>query len=132
MRGYSVATAALALGTDAKWLDNLLSQNRVPGVAQSRQGVQRRIQPAAIYLIATTYALNRDLQIPVALALRLAQSIWQTSELDGRPRGVATLPLGEIALQLNRDDLMGRMDQALAEAVEMAPRPKRGRPRGIR
>ncbi len=132
MRGYSVATAALALGVDTKWLDNLLSQNRVPGVAQSRQGVQRRIQPAALYLIATVHALNRDLQIPVATALRLAQGIWLGSESEGPAGELATLPVGEIALQLNREDLKRRMDQALAEAVEMAPRPKRGRPPKVR
>ena len=132
MRGYSVATAALALGVETKWLDNLLSQNRVPGVAQSRQGVQRRIQPAALYLIATLHALNRDLQIPVATALRLAHGIWLGSEREGSAGELATFPVGEIALQLNRADLKRRMDQALAEAVEMAPRPKRGRPPRVR
>ncbi|HUR91757.1 MAG TPA: hypothetical protein VMY38_03700 [Gemmatimonadaceae bacterium] len=131
MRGYSVATAALALGVEIKWLDNLLSQNRVSGVAQSRQGVQRRIQPAALYLIATAYGLNRDLQIPVATALRLARAIWQGPEGD-QAGALATLAVGDIAIQLNRADLKERMDQALAEAVEVAPRPKRGRPPKVR
>ena len=124
MRSYSVATSALALGITPKWLDNLLSQNRVPGVVQSRQGVPRRIQPGALYLIATAQGLNRDFQIPVATALELAEAIWQAP--DSGP--LAAVRVGELALQLNREELRERIEQALVEAIEMAPRPRRGRP----
>ena len=127
MRGYSVATAALALKVEPKWLDNLLSQNRVPGVAQAGQGVQRRIQPEAIYLIATAHALNRDFQIPVGAALRLAQALWAKPG-DREPEAPSGIVQGDLAVSVNRAELRQRMATALAEALEIAPRPRRGRP----
>jgi hypothetical protein len=128
MRGYSVGTAALALTLDPKWLDNLLSQNRVEGVTQTRQGIQRKIAPSALYLIATVRGLNRDLQIPVGTALRIAHELWRSppsSDLGD----AAILQVEGITVQVARADVRARVDAALAEAVEMAPRPRRGRPR---
>src|SRR5687768_2095673 len=108
MRGYSVATAALALDVDSKWLDNLLSQHRVPGVAQARQGVQRRIQAEALYLIATTHGLNRDFQVPVGVALRLAQALWtRTAAHD--PEGSNRVVLGDLSVSVNREELRRRL-----------------------
>lgn len=126
MRGYSVAAVALALDVDAKWLDNLLSQHRVPGVNQARQGVQRRIQPEGLYRIATVHALNREFQIPVARALRLAQALWAESGDQGGES--ATFAQGDLAVSVNRDQLRQRIEAALAEALEIAPRTRRGRP----
>ena len=127
MRGYSVATAALALDLDPKWLDNLLSQHRVPGVAQARQGVQRRIQPEAVYLIATARALNRDFQIPVGAAVRLAKALWAKPG-DQDPGASSGMVQGDLAVSVNRGEVRRRMAAALAEALEIAPRPRRGRP----
>lgn len=124
MRGYSVAASALAIGVEPKWLDNLLSQNRVPGVVQARQGVPRRIPPSALYLIATAHGLNRDFQVPVGAALRLAQAIWESPNTGA----VAAFAVEDLSLQVDREALKSRVDQAVAEAIEMAPRPKRGRP----
>lgn len=129
MRGYSVAIAALALGIEHKWLDNLLSQHRVQGVTQSRQGVQRRLPPAALTVIATVYHLNRELRVPVATALQLAHGLW------GAPAGsdssdVATVQAGELELRLSRAAVRDRIAAAVAEALEVAPRTKRGRPPG--
>jgi hypothetical protein len=41
-RVYTIATAALALNISTKWLDNILSHNKILGVRQNRQGVARR------------------------------------------------------------------------------------------
>ena len=128
MRGYSVGTAALALTLDPKWLDNLLSQNRVEGVTQTRQGVQRKIAPAALYLIDTVRGLNRDLQIPVGTALRIAHDLWRSPQ-SSNLGDTAVLQVEGITVQVARADVRARVDAALAEAVEMAPRPRRGRPR---
>jgi len=128
MRGYSVGTAALALTLDQKWLDNLLSQNRVEGVTQTRQGIQRKIAPSALYLIATVRGLNRDLQIPVGTALRIAHELWRIPQ-SSDPGDAAILQVEGITVQVARADVRARVDAALAEAVEMAPRPRRGRPR---
>ncbi len=53
-RAYTIATAALTLGTTAKWLDNVLSHNRVTGVAQERQGVSRRLTVEGLLVLALT------------------------------------------------------------------------------
>lgn len=127
MRGYSVATAALALGIESKWLDNLLSHNRVDGVTQARQGVLRRLGPGAMHVIATVHGLNRELQIPVGAALRLAHELWR-SPRNADPADTATVRNGELELHLSRAELRTRVAEAVAEALEMAPRPKRGRP----
>ena len=128
MRGYSVATAALALGVEHKWLDNLLSQNKVQGVSQSRQGVQRRLAPGALYVIATIHRLNRGLQIPVGRALELAHDLWRApgGERSGNP---AVVPLDGVSLAVDREELRRLVDEAVAGALEIAPRTRRGRPR---
>lgn len=128
MRGYSVATAALALGIEHKWLDNLLSQNTVQGVSQSRQGVQRRLAPAALYVIATIHRLNRGLQIPVARALELAHDLWRIpgAEPSGNP---AVVSLEGVSLTVDREELRRLVDEAVVGALEIAPRTRRGRPR---
>ena len=51
-RGYTVATAALALSVSSKWLDNVLSHNRVAGVLQTRQGVARRLSVDGLLIVA--------------------------------------------------------------------------------
>ncbi len=127
MRGYSVGIAALALGMDAKWLDNLLSQNRVDGVTQARQGVQRRLAPQALYVVATVHHLNRELRIPVGIALRLAHELWD-SPGSSDPADTATIRADEVELHLSRAAVRDRVAAAVVEALEMAPRTKRGRP----
>lgn len=128
MRGYSVGTATLALAVDPKWLDNLLSQNLVYGATRARQGIPRTLTPSALYRIDTVRALNRDLQIPIRVALRLAHELWNRSPnpADG---DTAAVQVGSVSVQLDRREVRTRVDAALAEALEMAPRPHRGRPR---
>lgn len=127
MRGYSVGIAALALELDAKWLDNLLSQNRVSGVIQLRQGVARRLGPEALHVIATVHGLNRELQIPVGAALRLAHALWDAPHATDPP-DLATVRIGDLELRLDRAEVRARVAAAIAEALEMAPRTRRGRP----
>lgn len=127
MRGYSVVAAALALSVDPKWLDNVLSQHRVEGVAQTRQGVQRRLAPSALYLIATVHTLNRELQVPVGGALSIAHALWRDPPEAGESdQGIHRIE--GISLRIDRSEIKARVDAALAEAVEIAPRPRRGRP----
>ena len=127
MRSYSVAAVALALDVQVKWLDNLLSQNRVAGVAQSRQGVARRVSPSALYVIATVRDLNSELQVPVATALRLAHQIWTEASATGQYESTA-LRVGDFSIELDRDAVRRRVEAGLAVALEMTPRPRRGRP----
>ena len=120
MRGYSVAVAALALDVHRKWLDNLLSQNRIPGVRQTRQGVQRRLSAESLGLIDVIYRLNKDLGIPVGVAVEIAPKLWESS---------APLEIGPIRLAVDAASIEQQMAGRLVEAVEIAPRVRRGRPR---
>lgn len=128
MRGYSVATTALALGIEPKWLDNLLSQNRVQGVSQSRQGIARTLTPGALYIVATVHRLTRGFQIPVAEALELAHELWR-NPASGLPGDRVAISLDGISLAIHREELRTVVDDAVVGALEIAPRTRRGRPR---
>lgn len=127
MRGYSVSTAALALDIEPKWLDNLLSHNRVDGVTQARQGVSRRLGPGALHVIATVHRLNLEFKIPVGAALRLAHDLWRSPQ-NADTADTAAVRNGEIELHLCRAGVRAHVAEAVADALEMAPRTKRGRP----
>ena len=124
MRAYTVATAAVTLRMPEKWLDNVLSQNRVDGVIRKRQGVSRRLTPKAVLTLDIAARLARTLGATMPAALRLAHQLVE----QGTER--AEIDAGEglsltLELQVIERDLMER----LAHAVEIAPSPQRGRPR---
>lgn len=128
MRGYSVAATALALSLDTKWLDNLLSHYRVDGVTQARQGVARRLAPGALHVVHTAHRLHRELQIPVGAAIRISHDLWRAPpNPDAADTAVAALS-GDLDLRLGRAAVRAAVATAVAEALEMAPRTKRGRP----
>jgi hypothetical protein len=109
MRAYTVATTAVTLRVQPKWLDNVLSQNDIDGVIKRRQGVARRLTPQAV--------------ITLDLALRLAQQLRQ------HPEG-AGIDVGEgLRLSIDLRRLEADVTERLAQAVEIAPSPPRGRPR---
>lgn len=119
-RLYTITTAALTLGTSMKWLDNVLSHNRVSGVAQQRQGVSRRLTVDALVGLAVVILLVRELGLPIAKAIAVAENLAKN---EGRyiasPGLMLTLDLSSF-----RTDLLERLENA----VEIAPVPKRGRP----
>ena len=119
-RAYTIATAALALGVPAKWLDNTLSHFRIEGVEQERQGLARRLSLHALLVLAVSTLLTRELGIPVARALELAKNIIA---------GNGELVFGD-RLRLSTELATVRVDllRSLEHAVEVAPLPRRGRP----
>jgi hypothetical protein len=119
-RVYTIATAALTLGTSMKWLDNVLSHNRVSGVAQQRQGVSRRLTVEALVGLALAILLVRELGLPIAKAIAVSESLAKNEGRYNASRGLM------LALDLSsfRADLLERLENA----VEIAPVPKRGRP----
>lgn len=119
-RAYTVGTAALALDVSTKWLDNVLSHHQVPGVVQERQGVSRKVGFEGVLRLALGLSLIEDLEVPTAIALRLADRL---AEADGRH----TTKIG-IDICLNLPELRSRLDVRLAHAVEIAAVPRRGRP----
>lgn len=120
-RAYTIATAALALGTSVKWLDNVLSHNRVPGVAQERQGISRRLTVEGLLVLALAALLIQELGLPTSKAIALAEDL---AKKDGRYSTHQGLNLS-LDLTSFRLELL----EQLENAVEIAPVPKRGRPR---
>jgi hypothetical protein len=119
-RAYTIATAALALGTSIKWLDNVLSHNRVLGVAQERQGVSRQLTVEGLLILALAVLLIQELGLPTSRAIALAEDLARS---EGRHMAQQGLNLS-LDLPIFRLRLLERLESA----VEIAPVPKRGRP----
>jgi hypothetical protein len=119
-RAYTIATAALTLGTSMKWLDNVLSHNRVSGVAQQRQGVSRRLTVEGLVGLAVAILLVRELELPIAKAIAVAENLAKN---EGR-----YIASRELMLTLDLSSFRADLLERLENAVEIAPVPKRGRP----
>ena len=120
MRGYTVATAAVALRVSAKWVDNTLSHYRVAGVHQSRQGIARRLTAESVLVLEIALRLVRLLQIPLRSALVISRSVTADE--------ASTYAADECRLRIDVESIRATVDRRLAEAVEFAPAPRRGRP----
>lgn len=119
---YDVAVAALAIDAPLKWLDNLLSRHRIPGVEQARQGVTRRLSRDALATIALVRLLCTDLGVPVERAVDLAVRLCASDD------DMLLMAAGTLTLAVDRADLAQRIAARLPDAVESAPRRPRGRP----
>ncbi|MDQ6770565.1 MAG: hypothetical protein M3Z54_11330 [Gemmatimonadota bacterium] len=119
-RAYTVATAALALGTTAKWIDNVLSHNRVSGVAQERQGVSRSLAIEALLILALAVLLIQELGLTTPKAVEVAEGLVENEGRHSARQGL------ELALDLPA--FRARLLEGLENAVEIAPVPRRGRP----
>jgi hypothetical protein len=123
-RTYDLRAAALTVDVPLKWLDNLLSQNELPGVRRSRQGVQRRISEEGLMAIELVRMLTRDLGVPVKRAAQLAANVVSargSSEIRAVTESgmVLLFPAIEIA---------SRLRNRVMDAVEIAGSVRRGRP----
>ena len=121
MRAYTVATTALALEVDSKWIDNALSHHDIPGIARSQRGVRRRIPPRSVFIIALARILAVELSIPLHRALEIAIDIESHDVAEYRVSGL-------IVLRVDRDQLRASLTQRLNDAAEVAAVPRRGRP----
>lgn len=121
MRAYTVATAAVALGVRAKWVDNVLSHRSIPGVSQSRQGVTRRLTTEAVSVLEIALRLTRGFGIPLNRSLDLAVGASRGSPVLHEAPGCE--------IRIDADAIRSELAHRLAEAVEFVPVPRRGRPR---
>lgn len=119
-RAYTVGTVALTLGVPTRWVDNILSHHRVSGVVQERQGVSRKVAFEGLLHLALSLSLIDDLEVPAASALRVAGSILKA---DGRYDTQTGITISTDLAQLRAD-----LESRLAQAVEIAPVLRRGRP----
>ncbi|MEO8575501.1 MAG: hypothetical protein ABI556_02320 [Gemmatimonadales bacterium] len=125
MRAYTVAAVAVTLKVPAKWIDNVLSHHSVHGVIQARQGVTRRLSPQAVTILAIALQLVRSASLPLSRALDIAQRAVQAGTPEAR---VQLSP--SVGLVVDTSAIRTETSARLAEAVEIAPRPRRGRPPG--
>jgi hypothetical protein len=123
VRAYTIAATAVALGVNSKWVDNILSHHHVPGVHQARQGIARRVTPAALLVLDVTLILARSLGMPLPQALETARRLVHAREGD------ITLSGGSIQIRADVKSLTNDLNARLERAVEMTPTPRRGRPR---
>jgi hypothetical protein len=122
MRAYTVATVAITLGVTSKWLDNALSRFPVRGVIQGRQGIRRRLGPQAVVTLYIACELNRLLGIPLGDAISLAERATAAG-------GLATISLfSSASITVDVTATAREVGERLAQAVEVTPVPRRGRP----
>lgn len=123
-RSYDAAVAALTLDVPFKWIDNLLSRHRIPGVEQATQGMTRRLSPKAIVRIRVIRILVEELGVPVPQAVHLTDRLEAAGPQSLRIGGSA----GELRIDFEAAERW--VAHRLADAVESAPSRTRGRPRG--
>jgi len=123
MRAYTVAASAFTLGVNTKWLDNVLSHHRVDGVFQQRQGISRRLTPAALLTLEIAARLGRGFAIPLRPALEIAARLIQARE-----EGIEAPEIPSLRIIADVDVIAGELNARLERAVEISPTPRRGRP----
>lgn len=115
---------ALAIGVQVKWLDNLLSHHALPGVVRSSQGVPRRLAQDGMVAIEICRILVMDFGIPSSRAAAIATELLERKA--SRPLVLRLSP--EITLAVDLPQLEQRLQRAVLDAIDVVPRPRRGRP----
>lgn len=124
-RAYDVRVVALTTNTSAKWVDNLLSHHALPGVEKSRQGVQRQITDDGVLAIALVRCLTRSAGFGTPTAVGIV-----CRALEARRGSDVVLPLAPgVALRIDVSLVEQDLRERLADAIDAAPRVRRGRPR---
>jgi hypothetical protein len=121
-RTYHVDIAQYVANADRKWVDNLLSHFRIPGVEKAERGVARRIATNGIYHIALVRQLTQRLDLGVSAAVSIA------AHLLAEPVEQLSLPVG-LELRFDRDTFQNDVNGRIADAVESVTPARRGRPR---
>lgn len=142
MAVYSTTTAAIALGVERKLLENLLGRSEIPGISPGRQGRARRLSQSSLLAVAAVLRLQDVFGIPASRAVGLlADGLLATNrgkrDADGvtgqvavghSGAAVAGVRRGPFLLELDVTQLERDLTEALRDAMEMSPRPRRGRP----
>jgi hypothetical protein len=121
MRAYTVATTAVTLKVPVKWVDNVLSHNRVPGVSRNRQGVSRKLTYRAILTLEVALKIARTFSSTLPRSLELAALLLANRE--------SPVNIGDgLSLAIDYRELESDLASRLDHAVEVTPLPRRGRP----
>ena len=121
MRLYNVAVASLAIGAPVKWTDNLLAHHAILEGRSRTRGVARGISWVGLVRIA----LIRELHLALGCGVREAVAL--SDRMLRAPDGVLA-PGRFLTLGFDRRALEENLHWRLADALESAPRPRRGRP----
>ena len=121
MRLYSVAMASLAIDAPVKGTANLIAHHAILEVRSKTRGVPRGISWTGLVRIALIRELHLALGCGVQEAVALADQLLRAPDRAVIVGRWSTLGFDRRALE---EDLQRR----LAEALESAPRPRRGRP----
>ena len=124
-RMYHIDIAVFAAEADTRWVDNLVSAHRIPGVESSRRGVARRMSTHAIYHIAIVRQLSQGFGASVDTAVDLA------SRLLGADDSRISIP-GHLEVRVDRQNFERAIDERIAVAVESIVPVRRGRPIGAK
>jgi|SRR6476646_9190267 len=140
-RVYDIAVAAVALGVERKWLDNLTAQHDIPGTEHVARGVARRLAMRTLVTAAVVRDLNRDLGVPVARAVHIASTLLGERRLDAPltepplagPGPTSDSPVriavgDSAALTIDVGGLERGIERRLLEAMETVVPRRRGRP----
>jgi hypothetical protein len=112
---------SLAVQASEKWTDNLLSHYDLPGVQGKSRGVARGVSWPALVQIA----LIRELHIRLGCAVRDAIS-FAGSILVSPANAFEVGP--HLTVVFDRVHFEQALHRRLTDALETAPRPRRGRP----
>jgi hypothetical protein len=126
MRLYSVTVVSFTIGVPVKWTDNLLAHHDIPDVRSRTRGVSRGVAWSGLVRIALIRELHQQLGCGVRDAVTLADGLLCA------PAG--TSPAGPwLTVSLERAAFEQDLQRRLADVLESAPRPRRGRParRGV-
>jgi hypothetical protein len=139
-RVYDIAVAALAIGVDRKWLDNLTSQHSIPGTEHVARGVSRRLSLRALVTAAIVRDLNQSLGVPVARAVAVSIELLDHAEgrvVDGdgsggppvgSPGAVGGRVSDSIELRVDIGRIERDIEARLLDAMERVVPRRRGRP----
>jgi hypothetical protein len=130
-RVYDIAVAALAIGVERKWLDNLTAQHTISGTEHVARGVARRLSMRSMLTAAVVRDLSRGLGVPVSRGVEAAGSLIGTdpSGESSAPATGSRLQIGEsMVLTVDLARIEREIERRLLEVMEtMVPR-RRGRP----
>ena len=129
VRAYNAKTVAFAVGATPKWLDNLLSRHRLPGVTQSRQGVERQISDEGLLAIELTRLLVWEFGIPLPQSAAIVRTVLRTRPDVRDDHGARFEAPSGVALLFPLHRIQERLRIQLLTAIEAVPNVARGRPR---
>jgi len=134
-RVYDIAVAALAIGVERKWLDNLTAQHSIPGTEHVARGVARRLSMRTLLTAAIVRDLSRGLGVPVSRGVEAASSILggdsagQIMPMAATAAPTARLSVAEsTTLVVDVGRLEKEIERRLLEAMETVVPRRRGRP----